>query len=318
MTNIMAVIRNKNPEVKDDEHNQAIGIVMADGLASGGREKSRGNQKVFPIGPHYLLGTGPGDKIVFMAEALYKHRSLSPEELAKKTYDIIKEYFVDPAEPLSFIVAGRGDKQLELYHCVTDRFKVPRKCSNAVFDGSGSEFVSKAAQRDQERGIMVLDFNDGTLADLTTDLWDFGYVATKSAGVNNEFQFGFLLPEGSATLLHPNTSVRFPTKEYMDEQGSFSKEKWEQNAKIYGELNNLLYESFKLTVACNSITQRLMGNRLDDPQKVHRELDEKVTELHNVKKDITRVITDYVTEHGPVKNQDPAIPTFQFKGGYCI
>jgi len=280
----------------ETKSNQSIGVVMADGLGSDGRESTSGYQKIFPIGNNFLLGTGPGDKIFMVAEELSSDKDLKPKELADKILDLSKELFVNPYEVLNFIVVGKNESQIEGYRLIMDRYNKPIKFNTFMPDGSGSFFVSKAMERDEQRGLLYRDMRYMNIADFTSTLFDFGHVAKKSAGVNDEFQYGFILPEGNASLFDPRVNLRAPSKEYVDssEHLNFEKKIW--NNKKFSSLSEALGKSYNLNYEFNMISLAMQSGNYD-LKKLQKRQELVLTEFQETRDHLKKIITGYVVKH---------------------
>lgn len=313
MTNIMAWIRNRDPadltmqltlplgDTAPFSSDYAyMGIVMADGLATDLNEVDTGNQKVFGIGTNYLLGTGAGNKINFIAKEVASSKYLPPQELSQKIVEVANSYLhLRDEERLNFIIVGVNEKKLEIYHLSIGNINKPRYIGDEVmFDGSGSQFVEKALQRDLQRGLAEWNLKSRTIADLTSYLFDLGYVATQSVGVNDEFQYGFITPEGNATLFHPNINLRQPTKEYVGKDGKISPTKSANNGQFFRQLHEKLMLRYHITRDYHRIMTALLEVE-SKPSRVTllEQSEEESKKLVSVKKEIDSMIAAYVRFH---------------------
>lgn len=287
----------KNPV---EGSNSCFGVVMADGLASTGNEKDGGYQKLFPIGKNYLLGTGDGGKIQFVADELYGKNELGPEILSEKLIDLSNKYFVfGQGEQLNFIVVGPDSKRgLAIYNISANRIKKPILTRGTFsFDGSGSSFVYKALERDASKG-MLIDYKKLTIADLSSTLFDFGHVAKRSSGVNDEFQYGFITPEGNATLIDPRINIVYPLKEYLDENRKLSPELKERNDNFFKSLNQVLYEKHMLNVQSNkNLTELLSADPSISKEELIANLSKLKEAVDNNRDKINEMIMSYIKEH---------------------
>lgn len=313
MTNIMAWIRNRDPTDISTQltlplnvpttfsvDNAYIGIVMADGLASNLTEASTGNQKVFAIGNNYLLGTGAGDKIDFVAKEVALSEFLPPPQLGQKVIEVANSYLrLREGEGLNFIIVGANNDKLEIYHLSLGNINKPMHIDDEVmFDGSGSQFVGKALRRDFQRGLAEYTLKSRTIGDLTSYLFDLGYVATRSVGVNDEFQYGFITPEGNATLFHPNINLRQPTKEYVGKDGKISPKKLANNGQFFRQLHEKLMLRYHITHDYHRIMTALLEIQ-SGPSRLRllEESEEESKKLICVKNEIDSMIAAYVRFH---------------------
>ncbi len=317
MTNIMAYIKNKGPDKKGTKPlfkkleisscDTKIALGMSDGLGSGNGEVINGYQKTFHIAGCYILGTGSMLKINFVAEQLINSnqlpiysKKLPPKDLGQKIISIIDKFApLKSDEGLNFIVFGENkDSDLEACHLIIDQIKKPLIHKQGfIADGSGSAFVMKALERDQSRGFLAAKDEYENIADIALDLYDKAYVATRSAGVNDEFQFSFILPEGNATLFHPRIHLKFPTKEYLNKENNFDMNKAEYNKNIYAKLYNLLEQGWRLQNLSNINYAYLNSSGSFYQDAVFSNLEECSTKLKNIKKEINMLIYDYILLH---------------------
>ncbi len=317
MTNIMAYIKNKGPDKKGTfplfknldlpANDTKIAVGMSDGLGSGNGEVINGYQKTFHVAGCYILGTGSMLKINFVAEQLANSnqipiysKKLPPKELGQKIIETIDKFApLKSDEGLNFIVFGENkDKELEACHLIIDQIKKPLLHKQGLIaDGSGSAFVMKAIERDQSRGLLAAKNEYETIADIALDLYDKAYVATKSAGVNDEFQFSFILPEGNATLFHPRIHLKFPTKEYLNEENNFDVAKAEFNKNIYAKLYDLLEQGWRIQNLSNMNYSFMTSSIPFHQDAIFSNLEDCSTKLKNIKKEINLLIFDYVSLH---------------------
>ena len=275
-----------------------FGVAMADGLGSDGEEKSGGYQKIFNIGNNYLLGTGAVDRIQYVAVETLKNPEVTPIELSQKVVDICNDDFeFKGIEGLGFLIVGKNNDKLEVYKIDVPRFRKPiYQKAGYGFDGSGSKFVQKALQRDHERGTSSLSNSYATLADLTLDLYDLGFTATKSTGVNDQFQFGFLTPEGNATLFHPNINIIHPTREYVDENGKLDFEKVNANNNFFWGLMDQFQKSQKATNHCNQTLTYLLSPAKSDVKEVLESIEDYKKKISEFRFTINNLIKGYVAK----------------------
>ena len=305
----MAYVKNELPDAASQGelfhgpmalHLGRIGVVSADGLASNGVEVTPGNQKIFPVGANYILGTGAGDRIRFIADQIKDAAPLSAEQVGQQIIDLSKEYFVfQPGEQLNFIVVGRERGELRAYSVLANRTNKPIMERNGGFlaDGSGSQFVAKALQRDAQRGLLSADNKNDSIADLAIRLFDLGHVAKSSAGVNDEIQYGFITEAGNATLIHPYVTLSHPPKEYLGEDGKVDPQKVEANALFYSELNKRLIEAYRVIRDSNRATTFLLGKgTVHDKDKLYEFLDHQARTLSKVRRTLNEMIIDFVVK----------------------
>ncbi len=277
-----------------------IAVVIADGLGSGGGEITSGNQKLYSIGTNFLLGTGHGDKISLVAEELSKQKETSPRILSERIFDIANEFFVDQNEPLGFLVIGRGDQGIEGYNLSVDRFKKAFPFNGFKADGSGSYFVGKAIERDHQRGLLYKNGSDSNIADITSTLFDLSNVAKKSAGVNDELQYGFILPEGNAALFDPRVSLWLPSNEYVNEDGKFHQKKVDWNKKMFNSLTEALTKNYNLNVDFNEISSAMQSGKYD-LKLLQKQQEIVLANMKDMRNYLTKTITNYVVSHNPTK-----------------
>jgi hypothetical protein len=284
MTNIMSYVKNTLPEEygqgklpfedniekpvgqlklfdkKSITVDGILGVVMADSLGSNEIEKNSGNQKIFPIGNSYLLGTGHGGKIQRVAQELLPYAGYSAGDLSKIVIEIIDEKIVlAPNEPLNFIIMGHGITGIESYHITPTNFKEPKqKNEGLLLDGSGSYFSVKALDRDKNKGLNVRDDSYKTVADITYDLFDLAIAAEKSTGVDLRLQTGIVLPEGIITLFNPTIA--------FDE--NFSNCLIHNDSEIFNSFFNTLCQMYELKQNANYLTSLYMSQM---PNNIHIE-----------------------------------------------
>lgn len=280
---------------------QISGIVMADGLSSNSNEKWDGSQKIFDVCGNYILGTGMNLKISFVNEQLLEQfkgtEKVSPVKIRENIIKIVGKYAsLKNGEILDFIVVGKEEDKLVNYRLILSEIQKPLLEGNIVLDGSGSEFVSKAFERDRQRGL-VSEEKYKTIGDLALTLFDWGYVATKSSGVNDEFQFGFILPEGNATLFHPDVQLKFPTKEYVDKSGNFDQKKYEENSRFFIDFYKKLKEGRELQFWSNKYTSYLMSSGPERNEEVFENLSSLAKNSNKVRKELNQMIYEYVLKH---------------------
>ncbi len=277
-----------------------VGLAMADGLASNGREVSPGHQKLFAVGRSYVLGTGDARLIHYVASKLSPEQG-SPLQIGEEILELCRNKirFAEHAgEQLNFILVGPERGSLVVRHLAANRILEPLRKSGFAVDGSGAEFVSKAWERDAERGLQV-DWGSYSLADVAFAFYDLGRVAMKSAGVNHELQYGFMTPDGKAALLHPNVDISIPLREYCDANGEPDQRKMERNAQFYGRFQNSLAEAASVQRVYNRLASLLREQQVAPEKKVlaHERLDEGVERLSRLRRDVNQMIMDYVGEY---------------------
>ncbi len=307
MTNVMAVVHNPSSTVDrqgvlfdNTSYNTRFGVVLADGLGSNGREVTRGNQKVFRIGQNYVLGTGRGDHITFVMQEIAKNPPSTPQGLGDRIIRTSRKYIrFDKDDVLHFIIAGGNPaKKLEVYRLHVTSIQKPLLCEGGfAIDGSGADFVGKALEREGQLGLSTLLSPGATLAETVSSLYDLGHVARKSAGVNEEFQYGFITPSGLATLYHPRVWLAMPPREYSDKNGKFLPQIAQANNEMYWALDQHLYKAYQTLFDFNRVATAL---RQGHDTQLHRLLIEIGDERTRVLEGITRRIMDYVRLH----NQD--------------
>ncbi|MBU0535991.1 MAG: hypothetical protein KKE20_03435 [Nanoarchaeota archaeon] len=333
MTNIMAFAKNQTPDdlvrylqsngqpqqpalpgleayVKDPRHYEKVGIIMSDSQASSSVEKSEDAQKLFRIGDMFITGTGNGDAIQYIAHKLKDSDAEDPLNLSRDAIKIAREQitFVKD-EQLNLIVMGAdnqyGDGSVQIYHCLTNRFKDPFKRDVLSIDGSGSQFVSKANQRDNDKGLSRNDFSFYTIADIAVQLYDLALAATKSSGVNDRYQFGFIIDGKSAALMSPDVSLIHAPKEYLDSKGESSSEKANDNRNIYYSLIRKLDKAYSLDHKINWRLSRVKGNVPSEKGILAEDTFALVQQLHQIRNEIYSMIKGYVEHYNqPEKGQD--------------
>jgi hypothetical protein len=282
MTNIMSFISNKE--------DNPVAVVMADGLASGGQQKSDGHQKIFPVGNNYLLGTGGGDLIEYVADELYNETNSSPKELSNLIIKTLGEGCkLRSEEIINFIVTGRMNNDIESYHVQYPRFVSPKKKGAIISDGSGSPFVANAYQRDCHKGLFR-EINKLSIGDLSALSYDYGMAATKSSGVNGQLQFGFITSYGNATLLHPQVRITTHLKEYD------TLEKQKSNTDFYSDFINDLYNYTMLEVRAHQMTNDRLFN-ITDSRKFSRDLTKITKKLDDIRGKLDNMVENYVTNY---------------------
>lgn len=299
MTNIMAAVKGEYPN-SSGKFDSNVGIVVADGLGSDGVEKTGGFQKLFSVGESFLLCSGMSDILQYIAGEIIKEadKYRNPEAIAERIMEVMdKDVILQSGEGLGMIVAGKGDKHLEVYSIRPHRFRKPIfRTSGNAFDGSGARFVAGAFERDRQKGFMSDPVND-TLADLTLRFFDFGYAATKSAGVNEELQYGFFLGGKSAALFHPHVSQAAPSREYCNENGEFSPGKAQENQSFYKDLTRALAEMYNMHFDFNMMASQLRDGTANKPEAAVEEMQRKVAEIDKARQKVNTMIEAYVGKH---------------------
>jgi hypothetical protein len=308
MTNIMGYTYNAEPDTSRqlsldlglETLNKNFAVVVSDGLGSSGAEVSQGHQKVFPIGRNFLLGTGDGGKIQFVAQELRDQGKLGPKELSDAVMSIAREYLrFQPGEELNFLVCGPNGNTFDLYTLFTNRITKAQLTDSAV-DGSGAYFVAKAIQRDRERGLSDLATPNLSIAHVTAHLFDLGMAATKSSGVNEQLQYGFMLPEGSAVLYHPQVGLTQPNKEYCDEKGNVDPRKVEDNRRFYWDLTDRLNQVRKHQWDFNWYSTALQnGNPTVSFAEAKEAMKERAETLARLRTEVNKMIRSYVAHYNP-------------------
>lgn len=313
MTNIMGF--TFNPEPLEGPQQLALpgletkvnsfAVVISDGLGSNGTgtEVSAGYQKVFLIGNSFLLGTGDANKIQFVADELKERKpgiSTVPRYLSEETIRIAEKYFkFQPGEGLNFIVCGPEEGKTELYSIATGSITKPIR-RNYMFDGCGAPFVGKAIERDQERGLRYINKPNLSIADATSVFFDLGLAATKSSGVNDQLQFGFILPEGTAALYHPTIHLTMLSKEYCDEKGQLDPRKVERNNEFYNQLTQRLFEIRRIQWDFNRYSTALQsGSHLVNQEGAIDVLKDCTENLTRLRSYVNQMIQNYVIVNNP-------------------
>ena len=312
MTNIMAIAYNGEPAEQtalfDNGLAPPYAVCMCDGLSSYGRgEVCGGVQKLVPIGRNYIQATGSGLHAEFIAERVAGMEHATPLELSKSIIEIARRDIVlYKDDHTNFIVAGPDEQgKIRMYHVLLNSINEPLPMYNLALDGSGSEFTHKALEREQNLGLNG-NPSHPTIADLVGKLYDLGYEARKSAGVNDEFQYGFITPTGNATLAHPNINLKVRLKEYTDADGKYDEGKANANRGVFKVLNNRLYDLCCAQYKYNHLTSTTRNERRRLDAGTIQRMDELLCQIQELKDDVNSVIFDYVRRHNPPREEKAA------------
>ncbi len=319
MTNIMAWVKNDRYTLDDalgqlrfnhpsfnseSVFDSGIGVALSDGLASDMTgETHSGYQKLFQIGKNYLLGTGNGRQIRYVVDQVVNHKgSLKPRDLGIAVVEVIKDKLTfRPGESPEFIITGCNDEKLEVHSLTGDIMDPVLQKDGFDVNGCGAQFVRRAVTRDTARGYFR-DSRFNTLADLTSNLFDWGYEAARSSGVNDQFQFGFMTSEGNAMVVHPGISGSFSNipSEYATEDGKFDGDKRKVNDRFFFELVNKLEDVYLTQRACNEITSLLVSDSPFSSERIMENFEEVTVKLNALRQELNGMIMAYVELH----NQD--------------
>jgi hypothetical protein len=296
-------IAESSDDLNFSAFNQKIGVVMADSLGSTPYEKKGGYQKLFDVYGNYVLGTGRLFNTSLVINKLFEKfkdaGKISPFEISETIIALVDKLFASlrKEEGLNFIVVGEEENKLSSYKVMLPDVRIPLLGSGLILDGSGSEFVGKARERDAQRGLLLGEQKYDTIADLALSLFDLAYVATRSSGVNDEFQFGFILPEGNATIFHPNVCLDYPAKEYSDATGRFDENKNRENSKTFADFHKKLNEGRLIQYYCNINTAYLTSSSPFDKTMLLDGLSKLSKDFDKVRKELNQMIFNYVLKH---------------------
>jgi hypothetical protein len=292
MTSILAIIKQNTPEDND----KPFAVAVADGQGSGGGTKSSGHQKLYFVGGNYLLGTGPSDKIIFIAKELGKQKKQTPSDAAIETYTLMERYFVPKDDGLDFIIMGRENDHISCHYLQTNRFKKSEVKTHLAIGGSGTGPISNTLDRDGQLG-MPQGWNTGrTIGDVLYSAWDLSMCAVKSIGVNEQLQYGFITPDGSAALLHPEVRQDQPLVEYC-ENNRYSQQKAERNNGIYREFHKLTSASFNVRQNINALADVLASNSDAPEDEILEGIKELARQQRYLKGALGGLVMNYVREH---------------------
>ncbi|HIJ10433.1 TPA: hypothetical protein HA278_00115, partial [Candidatus Woesearchaeota archaeon] len=224
--------------------------------------------------------------------------------LGEKILRICDEDFrFSAGEQLNFIVAGPkspDSKELQVYRLRTQRIRHPELVKGGfAIDGSGAQFVGNALTRDSQQGLSV-NTQFLSIADIAITLYDHGIVATRSSGVNDELQYGFLVNGKTATLIHPRITLSQAPKEYQGEHGEIDMTKVEENKKFYQNFDGTLRKAAELERAVKNITANLIkGHPGLTPENAYEMIEERRIQLQGLERQLNNMIVDYVEHHNP-------------------